>query len=191
MAKYGARYIRWAPFASSNAEPDASLPKYGSGKVSLGELQRVTDSFSKEEVSMYGDDLLVEYLEEMTEYTVDVETAQLPFATERSIYGIGGSGDLSYDTDDVPPWGGLSFVRSLIINGEKKWQGIYYPKVKAAVQGEEDATKQKGMSFTGDKIHFVGTAAKNGVYKVKSELKTDAATAQAWCDTQLAPPSQQ
>ena len=185
MAKYGARYVRFSPFAATNPEPDNALPRYGN-KVSLGELQRVNDSFSAEEARQDGDDRLVEYLEEMTDFTVDVESAQLPFETERALYGLAGEGDLKYNVDSTPPWGGLAFVRSLMIHGVKKWQGIYYPKVKAAVQGEEDATKAKGMSFTGDKIHFVGTSAKNGCYKVKSELEDTAAAAQTWVDTQLA-----
>ena len=125
----------------------------------------------------------------MTDYTLDVESAQLPFETERTLYGLAGEGDLVYNVDRTPPWGGLTFVRSLMIHGQKKWQGIYYPKVKAAVQGEEDATKSKGMSFTGDKIHFIGTSAKNGDYKVKSELQDTAAAAQTWCDGKLAPAS--
>jgi len=187
MAKYGALYAQFAPFVAEAAEPDSSLPRYGT-KFGLGPLQKVTDSFNKEEVRQDGDDELVEYLEEMSDFNVDVESAQMPLESERSLYGLtGNSGtDLEYSDTIAPPWGGYAFVRSLMISGTRYWQGIYYPKVKAQVQGEEDATKGKSMSFTGDKARFVGTKAKNGVYKVKSALKTTVADAKTWCDGKLA-----
>ena len=44
MAKYGAKYLQWAPFAAEN--PDAletAFPKYGD-PISLGALVSVTDT---------------------------------------------------------------------------------------------------------------------------------------------------
>jgi len=185
MAKYGALYPQFVPFYATSPEPDDSLPRYGT-KVSLGKLQKATDSFSTEEVRQDGDDELVEYLQEMTDFTLDIEVTQLPAATEKSIFGCTGTDDMVYSDTDTPPWGGVAFVRSLLIDNVKYWQGIYYPKVKASVQGEEDNTKGKSMAFSGDKVRFVGTCAKNGAYKVKSQLYTSKASAKAWCDTKLA-----
>lgn len=44
MAKYGAKYLRWAPFAETEPDADAAaFPKYGD-PISLGSLVKVTDS---------------------------------------------------------------------------------------------------------------------------------------------------
>ena len=55
MAKYGAKYLQWAPFAAEN--PDAletAFPKYGD-PISLGALVSVTDTPTFNEAKMYGD----------------------------------------------------------------------------------------------------------------------------------------
>ena len=187
MAKFGALYAQFAPFIAEGAEPDDALPRYGA-KFGLGPLQKATDSLTKEQARQDGDDRLVEYAEEVTEFSLAVESAQVPYEAERKLYGLSGDAgtDLHFNDAAVPPWGGYAAVRSLIDGGVRYYQGIYYPKVKAQVEGEEDETKGKSMSFRGDKVSFVGAVAKNGDYKVKSARKTTVAEAKAWCDGMLA-----
>ena len=43
MAKYGAKYLRFAPFADTTPEPDAALPNYGA-PIDVGGLVKVTDA---------------------------------------------------------------------------------------------------------------------------------------------------
>ena len=44
MAKYGAKYLQWAPFYTSDPDKDtAAFPKYGT-PLNLGSLVKVTDN---------------------------------------------------------------------------------------------------------------------------------------------------
>lgn len=182
MAKYGAMDLNFCPFAEVDAEEGAGLPDYDATKrVNLGALQKFTDSYSDEEVRMDGDDVLQEYLDEITEGAADVESCQLTQPAERILFGLGSGDDLELGTQTTPPWGGLTFVRSIMYHGTRYYQGIYFPKAKAKLQGEEDETKGKSMSFRGDKLHFVIAPAKNGTIKVKSAWKTTVDAAKSWC----------
>ena len=77
MAKYGAKYLRWAPFAETTPDADAaSFPKYGD-PISLGALVKVTDSPSFNEAKAFGDNALEEHVNEFKECGVAVEVTEL------------------------------------------------------------------------------------------------------------------
>lgn len=55
MAKYGAKYLQWAPFVKESADTaDDAYPKYGD-PMNLGALVKVTDTPSFNEAKIYGD----------------------------------------------------------------------------------------------------------------------------------------
>ena len=189
MAKYGAWGIKFFPFAAENAEPDDAFPVYDDTKVvSLGALQKFTDSFDDEEVEMYGDDQMEEYLANIPSGTGDVESCQLLPDSERVVFGLAASGDLEYGSNQNPPWGGIAFCRTLQYHGNTYYQGIYYPACKAKMQGEEDETRGKSVNFRGDKLRFKLKPAKNGKIKVKSPWFTTTSAATAWRDAKASPP---
>ena len=77
MAKYGAKYLRWAPFAETEPDADAAaFPKYGD-PISLGSLVKVTDSPSFNEAKAFGDNALEEHVNEFKECGVAVEVTEL------------------------------------------------------------------------------------------------------------------
>ena len=107
MSKYGAKYLQWAPFASSNPEPESSLPNYGT-PINLGKLVSVSDSPTYNEAKAYGDDALAEYINEFKEVGIDVEVSELPAANASAIFGATlGSGssdtDLKFSGNDNAP----------------------------------------------------------------------------------------
>ena len=190
MAKYGAQYIKFAPFSETDPEKDATnYPLYGD-PVLLGKLNKLTDSPSYNEAKVYGDNELAEYVSEFKECTIDVETPELPLASASVVLGCsfsesGEDTDLKLNTEDTAPYGGLAFFCKKLVKNVKKWQGIYYPKAKASVQGEEYSTKGDSISFGTDKLHFVATACSTGEWKVKSALLSSEAEAQAWVDAKV------
>ncbi len=189
MSKYGAKYLQWAPFASGNPEPDNSLPNYGT-PVNLGQLVSVSDSPTYNEAKIYGDDALAEYINEFKELGIDVEVVELSTASASAIFGATmGSGssdtDLKFSGNDNAPYGGLGFYIRKMVGNVVKYQGVYYPKVKAAMQGESYATKGDSITLTGSKIKMTGAAAKNGQWKVVSADLESESAAKTWVDGKI------
>lgn len=192
MARYGAKYIKFAPFAAKDPEASkTAYPHYGT-PVSLGALNKLTDSPSLNEAKIYGDDELNEYVAEFKECPIDIETPELPLASASVVLGAtlgtgtsGGDTDLRLSTEDNAPYGGLAFYCTKLVHNVKVYQGIYYPKVKASVQGEEYDTKGDSITFATDKLHFVASACLSGEWKVKSSLLTSESAAEAWVDAKI------
>lgn len=188
MAKYGAKDIN---FAKIKSEAENALPTYDA-KQNLGSLQSVTDSVTFNEGRQYGDDTLQEHVTEFKELTADVEVTELSIAAAATVFGTkapegasGTAGEIVYSDADVAPWGGLTFVSCKIINNARKYRGVFYPKVKAAMQGETYTAKGESITLTGGKLHFVGVAAANGVFKAESDDLATYEAAQAWCNAKL------
>lgn len=188
MAKFGAKHINFAPIKT---EPEGSLPTYDAS-VNLGALQTVTDAVNFVTGEQHGDDVLQEHVSEFSNITVDVEVAELANVTASAVLGAehkaGASnkpGEVVHNIEDVAPWGGLTALGGKIIGGVHKYYGVFYPKVKAAMQGETFATKSNSITLSGGKLHFNGTAAKNGDFKIVSDDFATEAEAKAWCDAKL------
>lgn len=189
MAKYGAKYLQWAPFAASNPEPDSSLPKYGT-PVNLGETVSVSDSPSFVEGKIYGDNALAEYVNEFKECPIDVEVTELANSVASSIFGatLGSESDdtdLKFSGSDNAPYGGIGFYITKIVDNVVKYQGVYYPKVKAAMQGETYQTKGENIALTGGKVKFTGVTAKNGQWKILSADLESESAAKTWVDAKI------
>lgn len=187
--KYGAKMLQWAPFAESNPEPADALPNYGSA-VNLGALNRVSDSPAYNEAKGYGDNALKVHVNEFKECPVDVEVTELSNENAAAVFGAllasGEAGDLHFGSEDNAPYGGLAFYISKMLDGGKKvYQGIFYPKLKAAMQGEEYATKGDSITLTTSKIHFLAAAANSGDWKILSKDFTTESEAAAWVNGKL------
>ena len=184
--KYGARYIRWAPVLSEN--PDgASLPTYR-GSMSLGGLQKVTDNPSFTEAKGHEDDGLAVHVNEFIECPVDVEIGDLANEVASSVLGskLDEGEDLHFGADDNAPDGGMAFFISKMKKGNvKSYQCIFYPLLKAAMQGEEYTSKAGSITLTGDKLHFLARASATGDWKIKSKEFSTKEEAIAWIDGKL------
>lgn len=184
MAKYGAKYIQFAPFSATSPDESAdAFPKYGD-PVNLGALNKLTDNPTLNEAKAYGDNATQEHALEFKECPIDIEVTELPMAAAQVVLGneTNEDNDQHFKSEDNAPYGGLAFYCNKLINNAKKYQGIYYPKVKAQVQGEEYNTKGDSISFANDKLHFLAVTAKNGEWKVKSALLDSESAAKAWVD---------
>ena len=85
-------------------------------------------------------------------------------------------------------YGGLTFyINKMLDDGSKVFQGIYYPKVKAAMQGETYTTKGESITLVTDKLKFAGSIAKNGDWKIMSDDFPTEEKAVQWCDAKLGP----
>ena len=87
--------------------------------------------------------------------------------------------------EDAAPYGGLGFVSCKMVSGVRSYVGVYYPKVKAALQGEDYETKGENITFVNGKMKFKAARAANGKWKVISAGKTSPELAKAWVDQKL------
>ena len=169
MARYGAKHIFWAPIAE---ETEAALPTYEAA-LQLAELRKVSDNPTFAEGKQYGDDGLAEYVNEFVEADVDVEITDLPPEMEQAVLGaqtatVSDGALTRFGANDTAPYGGLAFVSCIQRNNAKKYQVIFYPKLKAAMQGEEFTTKEGSITLAGGKLKFKAMAGKTGDWKLKS-----------------------
>lgn len=189
MASYGAKYIQWAPFAETSPDESAeAYPKYGD-PINLGALQKATDSPSYNEAKIYGDDALDEYVSEFKECPIDVEITELSNAVASAVTGAqidsSGDKDLHFNSSDEAPYGGMAFFVKKMVHKKVVYQGIYYPKLKATMQGEEFNTKGDSITLAGGKLHFLASTCAKGDWKVKSDDLATEAAAKTWVDGKI------
>ncbi len=169
MAKYGAKYLQWAPFAAEN--PDAletAFPKYRGPDFPGGAGQRDGHP-TFNEAKMYGDNALKEHVNEFKECGVAVELTDLANSVASAVLGATISeeteNDLEFSADNAP-YGGLAFYINKMVDGVKSYHGIYYPKLKASMQGTAYTTKGDSITLAGGSLNFTAAARMNGKWKV-------------------------
>lgn len=187
---YGAKKIQWAPFAATNPETASALPKYGT-PVNLGALNKVTETINYNRASAYGDNVKKVEIVEFKDGALAVETLYVSNANAAALTGAalgtsGGDKDLKFGSSDLAPYGGLAFFTShMRDDGSKYYQGIYYPKVKANMEGEEYETKGESIVLGNAKLTFTVFEPLYGKYKIKSEEFDTEAKADAWVDDKV------
>ena len=180
MAKYGARYLKFAPFAATNPEPANAYPNYGAS-TQLMKLVKVSDSPNLVEAKHYADDELDEYVAEIGEADLDIEVSDISTDQAAAILGAAKdeqTGDVAYG-EDAAPYGGLGFVSCKMVSGVRSYVGVYYPKA--------DFDTTFGLAHTVEKAAqlYVAARAANGKWKVISAGKTSPELAKAWVDQKL------
>lgn len=185
MAKYGALYLKWAPFAADNADEDASkLPKYQAA-VTLGSLISVADSVNVQSATISGDDVVEDRIDEVSDYSLAVGITELENEVAGKVFGAeieSTSSDLSYGFDDEAPQGGLGLVSKRRFKGKTFYKGIFYPKVQAVRQGVTYNTKGTSITLSGDDLQFNGTAPACRKSKIESKALDTEAEAKSWVD---------
>ncbi|MBP3701697.1 MAG: hypothetical protein J6I64_07390 [Lachnospiraceae bacterium] len=178
MAAFGARYMKFAPFAGE--EPAAALPAYGES-VQLGGLNKADLTVNLASGEIHGDDVLDERVEEFVSGTLAVEVTDLAPQTESVVYGskMGEDGELVDKTSDETPYGGLGYIKTLIRKGKKIYRAIYLPKVKAALGNDNAATKSNSITLATHPLAFTVFEPNNGEWRYRKEFTGDDGEAQA------------
>ena len=169
--EYGARFLHWAPFAEETPEPDGAFPNYGE-PIRLKDLSLVSDNPQFNEAKAYGDDALSRYKREFREADINVEVLDIERTSMSAITGaeiMEGVG-LAFGSNDDAPYGGLAFYTSnLGADGKTFYEGVYYVKAKANMQGKTYNTKGENLSLTNEKLSFKAASGKgNHKWKVIS-----------------------
>lgn len=199
---YGAKYIRWAPFktdAEGGAEPAGKLPVYGEA-VTLGALNKLTETPSFNEAKGYGDNVLKVYVNKFKEAALAIETTEVPRTAMSAVCGTTLEDDKVQPEVDVPakrqnmrfrdsdktPYGGLAcYINKILDNGRDVCVGIFYPKVKAMLQGVEYNTNGENITLTTSKLQFTASSCNSADWKIESDYFDTEDDAQAWVDGML------
>ncbi|MGM9669720.1 MAG: hypothetical protein ACI3VZ_08210 [Faecousia sp.] len=183
MAKYGARYSRWAPWAKDFADTNTeALPKYDT-PVGVGELNKINETLNFKEGSLPGDDQIVLYEKLFKDGSMDVESVYLQVKDAATMLGASCDEEngLSHGDDDKPPYGGYGFITHHVSKTKTYFQAIFYPKVKATPTAETYETRGDTINFTTDKMPFHIESPACRKYKVVKDFASEAA-AKAYID---------
>lgn len=187
MAGFGARYIQFAPFTGD--EPIDALPKYGV-KVNFGRLVKAEIAVSMASGKIYGDDVLDESVDEFISATLNVETTDMTLENEAAIYGSKLTGsdstkkELVDSTEDVVPYGGITYIKVLMRKGKKIFRAYYLPKVKAMFSTDTANTKTDSITMASTPVSFTVFEPNTGAWRYREEFSTFA-EAKTWCDGKL------
>lgn len=183
--KYGAKRLQWGKITAEEAN---SMPTYAAA-VNLGALNRVADTPSFNEAKGYGDNALKVHVNEFREAGLDVEVTELSNENAATLLGasIEAEGqDLKFGTEDNAPYGGIGFyINKMLDDNTKVYQGIFYPRVKAAMQGEEYSTKGENIALSNSRLRFTATACNTGDWKILSPNFETEAAASEWVDSKF------
>lgn len=185
MPQYGAKMLQWAPFAASNPEPEDSLPNYGT-PMNLGGLMSVAETLNFSEVEARADDVRKIYIKEFTDGSLAVGILEMSNEVAHAITGAtldssGSAKDIHFSANDNPPYGCLGFyTTNAKADGSKYYKGLFYPKVKASLDGRTYNTKQKTIVLNSPTLTFAVDAAANGEYRIESEELSTESAAKAW-----------
>lgn len=188
--QYGAKMIQWAPFAATDPETASAPPKLGT-PANLGALNKVTETINFNRVSAYGDNVKKVEIVEFKDGSLAVETLYLSNANAAAVTGAelgttDGDKDLKFSSNDTAPYGSLAFYTNhMRDDGTKYYQGIFYPKVKANMEGESYETKGDSIVLSNAKLTFTVFEPLYGKYKHKSEEFDTEAKAAAWVNEKI------
>lgn len=192
MARYGAKYIKWAPFKT--ADTSAAAPVYDQEKVlELSELTTANWTPTIASGQQYGNNMKVEDISQVTGGTLALEITDLSEEARIALYGnkpdnAGSATKSVQGAQDEPPYGGLVYIKCGVRNGVYYWEGYFYPKCKAVPSADGVQTGNSSITLSGDSLSLSVLPRLNdqGVREISKRFTTEA-EAVTWCNTQLAP----
>ena len=187
---YGAKKIQWAPFAATDPETASAPPKLGT-PANLGALNKVTETINFNRTSAFGDNVKKVEIVEFKDGSLAVETLYLSNENAAALTGAelgttDGDKDLKFGSNDVAPYGSLAFYTNCMKDdGTKYYQGVFFPKVKANMEGESYETKGESIVLSNAKLTFTVFEPLYGKYRHKSPEFDTEAKAATWVDEKI------
>lgn len=181
MAKFGAKYPCFAPFAT---EPENGMPTYQSG-VPIGKLVSANLTVNLASGEQYADDMLDEQLSEFSSGSLPMETNDMTDDVAAIVYGAKlENGEVRYNTGDTPPYGGLGYYQVLMRKGIRYYRAVFYTKVRAALGNDNAQTRGNSITFSTTSTTFTIFAPETGDWRITKTFD-DEATAKAWIQNKL------
>lgn len=179
----GASRPYWAKIAS---EPENALPTYSDG-MAFSEFIKLTENLSLAETEFYSNDTLSENAKEFKYCELTYDNKGLSDEIMQKMFGMDlTDGVLTYGADDNSPFGGFGYYRTLMDSATKYYEGIVYPKVKAALGNDTTDTRGENVTFAGTSTSLMAYSCKDTkrTWK-KTQIFKTAEEAESWVKTQL------
>lgn len=173
-------------WAKIETEPEDGLPTYSVG-MAFSEFVKLTENLSLAETEYYSNDTLSENAKEFKYCELTYDNKGLSDEIMSQIFGMDlTDGVLTYGADDNSPFGGFGYYRTLMDSATKYYEGVVYPKVKAALGNDTTDTRGENVTLAGTTTSLIAYSCKDAkrTWKVTQVFKT-AAEAEAWVKTQL------
>lgn len=169
MAKFGAKH---PCFKSDEASTGVVLGKLVSANLTV----QLADG------KIYGDDQLDESVSEFVSGSLPMETTDMTDDVAQEVYGCQvDNGELVNNTGDNAPQGRLAYYKTLMRQGKKRYQGYFYPRVKAAIGNDSAQTKGENIQFQTTSTTFTVFADDNGDWRRVKTFNSEA-DAVAWVE---------
>jgi len=182
MPSFGFEYGKWAPIIT---ETDNALPTYGVGR-SLGGAVSGSHTPNFAQTPHYSDNVLKNQIAKFTNGALTVVVDDVDLQTHAAIYGATyAAGQVNHKASDKPPFGGISWVESILTeDNEEIYRGFFYPKAKAVRTAKNFATQQENIELGMTDLSFTTFAAKSGDYEIIKDFET-LEQARAWVDSNI------
>ena len=146
MARIGMRNLVFAPISAETA----NTITYGTGKLAE-HARRGNITYNWAEGSLYGDDILAEYIKEATGADIELEMTELDDAVavllglERQV----GETNATYYTmkTAIATPVGFGFLQVHIVNSVRKYRAIWFHKVTFSPSNEESTTREDSIQW--------------------------------------------
>lgn len=180
MAFIGLKYMVFAPISAETA----SAVTYDTGFV-IGKAITANVNITSANVMLYGDDAVAEADTGFTEGTVEWGVTKMTDDIQTKILGhtldsgANATGEIIAKGADSAPEGGIGFYAPKLVDGVKKFRGIWFTKTKASEPNESLATRQGAIAFVTPSITSKIMEDATGAWKREKTFDTEAA-AKAW-----------
>jgi hypothetical protein len=166
----------------------SSADTYGD-VVNMAAVQSGDASITLANASLYGDDALLDEVNEFQSGTLNLKSSGESHLTVAALLGhANASGEITFSTGDEPAlvgYGAFEVIRTnedgTPVNGIRAW---FYPKIKFQEPNESYAGKGDSLTYTGTDLTATIFANKAGVWKVQKEFTGETAidSANTWLD---------
>lgn len=156
-------------------------------KFTNGAAIGVTISPQYSEASLYGDNVLDEYVNEFREANITLNVTAMPVSAANVLFGHTvdqTTNEITYNASDSSNYVGFGFIPALM-DGAKKYRAIFLPKVKFTEGDESYTTKGDSITFVTPTLNGKATVNDTGVWRIKSDEFDTEAEALAWIDEQF------
>lgn len=174
--RMGAKYPR---FAQIKTEPENALPQYNTPITTIGELIAANLTLNYASGELYSDDALNMKVDEFANGAIAMENDGLESEVYAALFGAtmdaSESGLVIHSADDAAPYGGLGYyTRMRDKTGKVYYEGHFFPKVVASLNGSNASTKSGSINFTTANVTFTVMKCGNGQFWLHEVFETEA-----------------
>lgn len=164
------------------AQPENELPTYET-PFSLGPAMELTDNPTFATAEGHGDNEVQASVSKFVSCPIALGSTEFGHEAASKLFGItlGQDNDLVFNAGDEPPYIGLVGYHDYnsTTTGDK-FRGVYFPVCKMHPVGKNYTTTGDSFTLNGEKAEGTAIAAKNGDWRVYSDLFDTEEDALAW-----------